>query len=66
MESNHIQYVMQDMGFFKFPLSMALQHVGSKMILSQTFNKGHICIPKIVNVALTLLEPMGHVTVSAL
>ena len=66
MEGNHIQYVMQDMVFLEFPLSMALQHVGSKVVLSQSFNKGHILIPKVVDVALALLEPMSHVTVCAL
>ena len=30
---------------------MALQHIGSKVVLSQSFNKGHILIPKVVDVA---------------
>ena len=66
MEGNHVQYMMQDMGFLEFPLSMALQHVGSEVVLSQSFNKGCILVPKVVDVALALLEPTGHVTVSAL
>ena len=57
---------MQDTGFLEFPLIMALQHVGSEVVLSQSFNKGCIHIPKVVGVALALLEPMGCVTVSAL
>ena len=66
MEGDHIQYMMQDTGYLEFPLSMALQHIESKVVLSQSFNKGCILIPKVVNVALALLEAMGHVTVSAL
>ena len=66
VEGDHIQYTMQDMGFLEFPLSTALQDIGGKMVLSQSFNKGHICLPKVVYVALALLEPMGCVTISAL
>ena len=66
MESDHIQYTIIDIRFLEFPLSMALLHVGSEVVLSQSSNKGCILIPKVVEVALVLLEAMGHVTVSAL
>ena len=46
MEGDHVHYAMQDTGILKFSLSMTLQHVGSKMVLSQSFNKGHTTFQK--------------------
>ena len=51
--------MMQDLGFLEFPLSTALQDIGSKVVLPQSFHKGHILFPKLVNVALAFLEPAG-------
>ena len=65
VQSDHIQYAMQDPGFLEFPLSMALQDVGSKVVLPQSFHKGCILIPKVVDVALALLEPAGHFAIGA-
>ena len=66
MESDHVQYVMQDPGFLEFPLGMALKDIENKVVLPQSFNKGCILFPKVVDIALALLEPMGHVAISAL
>ena len=65
VQSDHIKYVMQDPGFLEFPLSMALQDIGSKVVLPQSFHKGHILFPKVVDVALALLEPAGYFAIGA-
>ena len=57
VQGNHIQYAMQDQGFLEFLVSTALQDVGSKVVLPQSFHKGCILLPKVVNAALALLEP---------
>ena len=59
VQSDHVQYTVQDLGFLEFPLSTALQDIGSKVVLPQSFHKGGIIFPKVVNVALALLEPAG-------
>ena len=65
VESDHIQYMMQDPGFLEFPLGTALEDVGSKVVLPQSFNKGCILFSKVVDVALALLEPVGHFAIGA-
>ena len=65
VQGNHVQYAMQHPGFLEFPLSTALQDIGSKVVLPQSFHKGCILFPKVINVALALLEPVGHFALGA-
>ena len=65
VESDHIQY-MQDPGFLEFPLGTALQDIGSKVVLPQSFHKGCVLFSKVVDIALALLEPVGHIAIGAL